>query len=53
MLMEDANFKKVPVKKIAVHQDARFAFRFTQTLTRESMPHRHLVIDVSHCRETR
>lgn len=33
MLMESANFKKVPVNKIAVHQDARFAFRFTQTLT--------------------
>ncbi len=33
MLMEGIKNKKVPLTKIAVHQDARFAFRFTQTLT--------------------
>jgi hypothetical protein len=31
--MDGAKIKKIPLTKIAVHQDARFAFRFTQTLT--------------------
>lgn len=33
MLMDGAKIKKVPLTKIAVHQEARFAFRFTQSLT--------------------
>lgn len=33
MLMDGAKIKKVPRTKVRVHQEARFAFRFTQTLT--------------------